>query len=239
MQPQGQESITILIDYRGTTLRTNPSISVAKKVTLLSDVYDHILKSSQVLTILQDHYVETLGRGIVVHLPTLLNFFYKGISPFLGAIIMSTAFPAVLNVPQTRLHAKRFASTLRTSRSSSPSPSCGRASEVTIRINSSQTPIGSSSSSECPSFRFFRSANPLKRHAGISLDGTRVVKRADNGDASEDEQSGSASSDGSSPIREDMPPPIWDGAVVDQAASGLLKLGLTDAPQNSGRLVTA
>jgi hypothetical protein len=86
---------------------------------------------------------------------------------------------------------------------------------------------------------FFSSTNPSKRHAGISLDGTRVVKRADNGDASEDEQSGSASSDGSSPTREDMPATIWDGAVVDQAASGLLKLGLTDVPQNSSRLVTA
>jgi hypothetical protein len=31
-QPAGQESIVILIDYRGTTMRTNPSISVARKV---------------------------------------------------------------------------------------------------------------------------------------------------------------------------------------------------------------
>lgn len=69
-QPAGQESITILIDYRGTTLRTNPSISVARKV----------------LAILQNHYVETLGRGIVAHLPYLLNFFYKGISPFLDPV---------------------------------------------------------------------------------------------------------------------------------------------------------
>lgn len=38
----------------------------------------------QVLAILQNHYVETLGRGLVVFLPALLNFFYKGISPFLG-----------------------------------------------------------------------------------------------------------------------------------------------------------
>lgn len=71
MQPPGQESIAILIDYRGTTMRTNPSISVARKV----------------LTILQNHYVETLGRGLVVFLPMLLNFFYKGISPFLGLFL--------------------------------------------------------------------------------------------------------------------------------------------------------
>ena len=40
----------------------------------------------QVLTILQQHYVETLGRAIVVNLPTILSFFYKGISPFLDPI---------------------------------------------------------------------------------------------------------------------------------------------------------
>jgi hypothetical protein len=69
-QPLGVESIVILIDYRGTTLRTNPSISIARKV----------------LQILQNHYVETLGRGLVAFLPTILNFFYKGISPFLDPV---------------------------------------------------------------------------------------------------------------------------------------------------------
>jgi len=68
--PPGQESVVILIDYKTTTLRTNPSVSTARKV----------------LTILQHHYVETLGRGLVVNLPFLLNFFYKGISPFLDPV---------------------------------------------------------------------------------------------------------------------------------------------------------
>ncbi|EEB86670.1 hypothetical protein MPER_16293, partial [Moniliophthora perniciosa FA553] len=68
--PPGQESLVIIVDYKSTTLRTNPSISVASKV----------------LTILQQHYVETLGRAIVVRLPMLLNFFYKGISPFLDPV---------------------------------------------------------------------------------------------------------------------------------------------------------
>ncbi|KAH7924464.1 CRAL/TRIO domain-containing protein [Leucogyrophana mollusca] len=68
--PPGQESLVIIVDYKSTTLRTNPSISVARKV----------------LTILQQHYVETLGRAIVVNLPMLLNFFYKGISPFLDPV---------------------------------------------------------------------------------------------------------------------------------------------------------
>lgn len=70
LMPPGQESLVIIVDYKATTLRTNPSISVARKV----------------LTILQQHYVETLGRAIVVNLPPLLNFFYKGISPFLDPV---------------------------------------------------------------------------------------------------------------------------------------------------------
>jgi hypothetical protein len=44
-----------------------------------------------VLTILQQHYVETLGRAIVVNLPYLLNFFYKGISPFLDPVTRDKA----------------------------------------------------------------------------------------------------------------------------------------------------
>ncbi|KAF9260883.1 CRAL/TRIO domain-containing protein [Marasmius fiardii PR-910] len=70
LMPPGQESLVIIVDYKSTTLRTNPSISVASKV----------------LTILQQHYVETLGRAIVVRLPMLLSFFYKGISPFLDPV---------------------------------------------------------------------------------------------------------------------------------------------------------
>lgn len=47
----------------------------------------------QVLVILQNHYVETLGRGIVFNLPYLLNFFYKGISPFLDPITREKVVP--------------------------------------------------------------------------------------------------------------------------------------------------
>jgi len=70
LMPPGQESLMILVDYKSTTLRTNPSISVARKV----------------LAILQHHYVETLGRALVVNLPTILSFFYKGIAPFLDPV---------------------------------------------------------------------------------------------------------------------------------------------------------
>lgn len=70
LMPPGQESLVILVDYKSTTIRTNPSISIASKV----------------LSILQQHYVETLGRAIIVNLPMLLSFFYKGISPFLDPV---------------------------------------------------------------------------------------------------------------------------------------------------------
>lgn len=70
MMPAGQESLVIIVDYRSCTLRTNPSISIARRV----------------LNILQQHYVETLGRACVVNLPFILNFFYKGISPFLDPV---------------------------------------------------------------------------------------------------------------------------------------------------------
>ncbi|KAF8641166.1 hypothetical protein AX17_000801 [Amanita inopinata Kibby_2008] len=70
LMPPGQESLVIIVDYKSCTLRTNPSISVARKV----------------LNILQQHYVETLGRALVVNLPMLLTFFYKGISPFLDPV---------------------------------------------------------------------------------------------------------------------------------------------------------
>ena len=70
LMPPGQETLVIFVDYKSTTLRTNPSISVAAKA----------------LNLLQQHYVETLGRAIIVNLPILLTFFYKGISPFLDPV---------------------------------------------------------------------------------------------------------------------------------------------------------
>ncbi|EIW63841.1 CRAL/TRIO domain-containing protein [Trametes versicolor FP-101664 SS1] len=70
LMPPGQESVTIIIDYKSTTLRTSPSVSIGRKV----------------LNILQNHYVETLGRGLIINLPFLLNFFFKGITPFLDPI---------------------------------------------------------------------------------------------------------------------------------------------------------
>ena len=59
-----------LVDYHRTTVRNSPSISNGRKF----------------LSIVQNHYVERLGRAIVVNLPALLNLFFKGISPFLDPV---------------------------------------------------------------------------------------------------------------------------------------------------------
>lgn len=69
-RPHGQDSLVIVVDYKETTLRTNPSVGTAGKV----------------LHILQSHYPERLGRAIVVNLPFILGFFYRGIRPFLDPI---------------------------------------------------------------------------------------------------------------------------------------------------------
>jgi len=52
----------------------------------------------KVLNILQQHYVETLGRALVVNLPYLLNFFYKGISPFLDPVTRDKVLAGLLNI---------------------------------------------------------------------------------------------------------------------------------------------
>jgi hypothetical protein len=69
-RPHGQDSLVIIVNYKEATLRTNPSIGTA----------------GNVLHILQSHYPERLGRAIVVNLPFILEFFYRGISPFLDPI---------------------------------------------------------------------------------------------------------------------------------------------------------
>lgn len=68
--PPHVDSMVCLVDYRSATLKTVPSISNARHF----------------LNIVQNHYVERLGRAIVVNLPFLLNFFYKAIGPFLDPV---------------------------------------------------------------------------------------------------------------------------------------------------------
>ncbi|KAJ7744059.1 hypothetical protein DFH07DRAFT_869854 [Mycena maculata] len=66
LMPPGQGSLAIIVDYKSTTLCTNPSLAVARKV----------------LSILQHHYADPRPRNRAQP-PPLLDFFYRGISPFL------------------------------------------------------------------------------------------------------------------------------------------------------------
>ncbi|KAK4689874.1 hypothetical protein P7C73_g228, partial [Tremellales sp. Uapishka_1] len=86
LMPPGQEQVAIIVDYASATSQSNPSIGVAR----------------QVLNILQNHYVERMGRAIVVRMPYVtpstgsnltdnrgswwVNAFFSGISPFLDPI---------------------------------------------------------------------------------------------------------------------------------------------------------
>jgi hypothetical protein len=103
--PPGQESLVIIVDYKSTTLRTNPSISVARKVRV-SNFYILLsnIRGQQVLHILQQHYVETLGRALVVNLPMLLSFFYKGISPFLDPVTRDKVSTIILRYARYLLY---------------------------------------------------------------------------------------------------------------------------------------
>lgn len=68
--PAGVENYAIIIDYRSATSQSNPSLSTARTVA----------------NILQNHYVERLGRAFVVNVPWFINAFFTAITPFLDPI---------------------------------------------------------------------------------------------------------------------------------------------------------
>ncbi|GAC71470.1 p-Nitrophenyl phosphatase [Moesziomyces antarcticus T-34] len=70
LMPEGVENYAIVIDYRGATSQSNPSLSTARAVA----------------NILQNHYVERLGRAFVMNVPWFLNAFFTAITPFLDPI---------------------------------------------------------------------------------------------------------------------------------------------------------
>ncbi|KAN0065460.1 hypothetical protein ACQY0O_001296 [Thecaphora frezii] len=70
MMPPNVDNIAIVVDYQGATTQSNPSLSTAR----------------QVANILQNHYVERMGRAFVCNVPWVLNAFFTAISPFLDPI---------------------------------------------------------------------------------------------------------------------------------------------------------
>ncbi|CAK9787087.1 CRAL/TRIO domain-containing protein [Cutaneotrichosporon oleaginosum] len=68
--PEGQEQVCIVVDYKQATSNNTPSVSTGL----------------QALNILQHHYVERLGRGLVVNMPWWINAFFSAIQPFMDPI---------------------------------------------------------------------------------------------------------------------------------------------------------
>ncbi|BEI83712.1 hypothetical protein CcaverHIS002_0403160 [Cutaneotrichosporon cavernicola] len=68
--PEGQDQVCIVVDYKQATSNNTPSVSTGL----------------QALNILQHHYVERLGRGLVVNMPWWINAFFSAIQPFMDPI---------------------------------------------------------------------------------------------------------------------------------------------------------
>ncbi|KAF1973893.1 CRAL/TRIO domain-containing protein [Bimuria novae-zelandiae CBS 107.79] len=68
--PPGQETLALLIDFRNSSAGSQPSIATGR----------------QVLSILQNHYPERLGRALITHLPWYVTTFLKLVSPFIDPV---------------------------------------------------------------------------------------------------------------------------------------------------------
>ncbi|KAF2652235.1 CRAL/TRIO domain-containing protein, partial [Lophiostoma macrostomum CBS 122681] len=68
--PPGQETLALCIDFRNSSSGSNPSIATSR----------------QVLSILQNHYPERLGRALITHLPWYITMFLKALSPFIDPV---------------------------------------------------------------------------------------------------------------------------------------------------------
>ncbi|GAO52040.1 hypothetical protein G7K_6128-t1 [Saitoella complicata NRRL Y-17804] len=67
MMPRGVENLALLINFKGSGSSTTPSLSQGK----------------QVMSILQTHYPERLGRALIINVPFFVNGFFKLITPFI------------------------------------------------------------------------------------------------------------------------------------------------------------
>lgn len=70
LMPPGVENIALLVNYKGSTGEKNPGIGQGREV----------------LNILQTHYVETLGRALVINIPFFVWGFFKLITPFIDPL---------------------------------------------------------------------------------------------------------------------------------------------------------
>ncbi|PVH99444.1 CRAL/TRIO domain-containing protein [Periconia macrospinosa] len=88
--PPGQESLALLIDFRNSSAGSQPSIGTAR----------------QVMSILQGHYPERLGRALITHLPWYVTTFLKLVSPFIDPVTktkMRYNEPLTDHIPSSQL----------------------------------------------------------------------------------------------------------------------------------------
>ncbi|EEB08563.1 sec14 cytosolic factor family protein [Schizosaccharomyces japonicus yFS275] len=70
LMPPGVETLALLVNFKSTSSRSNPSVGQGKEV----------------LSILQTHYCERLGRALVINIPWAVWGFFKLISPFIDPL---------------------------------------------------------------------------------------------------------------------------------------------------------
>ncbi|KLT40427.1 CRAL/TRIO domain-containing protein [Cutaneotrichosporon oleaginosum] len=75
IMPDGQERVCIIVDYKDANKQPRQPMNV----------------SLYVLNVLQNHYVERLGRGLILNMPWFVNGFFKAISPFMDPVTRDKA----------------------------------------------------------------------------------------------------------------------------------------------------
>ncbi|RPA95186.1 CRAL/TRIO domain-containing protein [Choiromyces venosus 120613-1] len=89
----GQETLALLVDFASSTTSSNPNIAQGR----------------QVLSILQGHYPERLGRALVTNLPWFVGGFFKIINPFIDPLTRAKLKfneDMTLHVPASQLDKK-------------------------------------------------------------------------------------------------------------------------------------
>ncbi|CCG81079.1 Related to PDR16 protein [Taphrina deformans PYCC 5710] len=90
LMPIGVENLALLVNYKGSTGDKNPGIGQGREV----------------LGILQTHYVETLGRALVINIPFFVWGFFKLITPFIDPLTrekLKFNEDLTLHVPRSQL----------------------------------------------------------------------------------------------------------------------------------------
>ncbi|KAF9326438.1 hypothetical protein BG006_010139 [Podila minutissima] len=119
LMPEGVQNLAILIDFSGSSMRTNPGVAVAREI----------------INVLGSHYPERLGKAYIIHAPWFFFPFYKLISPFMDPVTKSKVNfvdmkkqkpRSLISTPSSSAAASEAdAESVRSSKKASSSPSTG------------------------------------------------------------------------------------------------------------------